>query len=358
MEKIDHIDEAILKDLFDDLDDDEGFTAAERIPVALASLLNDELHPEETINKKRYRRVKGFSKTRWHSILLMLESLGSQRAAVNRIIPTLENALPITIGEWELINELIRFLKLFRTAVETFSSEKKTTLSSALIFRIEIEATLAVDKKDHYLIAELKEKLLAQLDYRFPITKEILIGALLDPRLHHLPRLQAELSKRNTTKFEFLKEEILKIVENVNTKPNSPKGQPSAAKKKKLPSMLEKLIDKHAYESTSPTTTNQDHKIDEEIHKYFLTIIPRESVEDFNVLAFWKDHRNSLPLMCELVKKFLCIPVTSTSSERAFSYAGILISAKRSCLGPFVVEKTLFIHDNYDLVKKTIFGNI
>ena len=36
----------------------------------------------------------------------------------------------------------------------------------------------------------------------------------------------------------------------------------------------------------------------------------------------------------------MCIPLTRTSSERAFSYAGILISVKRSSLGPWVVEKT------------------
>jgi len=49
--------------------------------------------------------------------------------------------------------------------------------------------------------------------------------------------------------------------------------------------MLEKVIEKHAYEST-PTITNQDHKIDEDIHKYFLTIIPRESVEATILISF------------------------------------------------------------------------
>lgn len=80
--------------------------------------------------------------------------------------------------------------------------------------------------------------------------------------------------------------------------------------------------------------------------------------DEFNVLSFWKDNKSSLPLLGELVKKYLCIPVTSTSSERAFSYAGILLSAKRSSLSPYVVEKTLFIHDNYDIVKTKLFVNI
>lgn len=234
---------------------------------------------------------------------------------------------------------------------------------------MEIESALTPDDKDHYLIAELKEKMMEKLDYRFPITDEILIGTLLDPRLQNLPRLHKELNKRNTTKLEFLKKEILKIVpisetthstEQCDSKSNKNSPEVSqASNKRKKSSILTNLIKKHAYEkSESNEPTNQDSKVDEEIHKYFLTMIPEKEIEDFNILTFWRNHKTSLPLLCELVKKILCIPVTSTSSERAFSYAGILISAKRSSLGPYVVEKTLFIHDNYDLVKKKLFIGI
>lgn len=212
--------------------------------------------------------------------------------------------------------------------------------------------------------------MLEKLNYRFPITDEILIGTLLDPRLQNLPRLDSELNKRNTTKFEFLKREILKIVPTSGTsKSNSTENSVSpnfqqtsedpqtskCMKKKNETSLLTELIKKHAYQSReNQDPTNLDSKVDQEIHKYFLTIIPEEEVDGFNILAFWKDHKSSLPLLGELVKKFLCIPVTSTSSERAFSYAGILISAKRSSLSPYVVEKTLFVHDNYELVKKEL----
>lgn len=343
------------------------------MPLKLTTLLNDVSDPMKTINKERYISVKSYSKTRWHSILTMLESLGTQRAAVNKILQTLKNAIAINSDEWDLIHSLIRFLKIFQLAVTTFSSEKNPTLSSALIFRIEIESVLTSDDEDHFLIAELKEKMLEKLDYRFPITDEILIATLLDPRLQNLPRLYSELEKRNTTKFEFLKKEILKIAptsqasnspeqtissmsNNTSDLPNEPQSSRSETKKKK-PSFLSKLIEKHAYES-SVKPTSQDSKVDDEIHKYFLTMISKDEIDDFDLLSFWRNNKTSLPLLGELVKKICCIPITSTSSERAFSYAGILISAKRSSLGPYVVEKTLFIHDNYDLVKKKLFINI
>lgn len=371
--RIDDLDEILLNDLFDGSEDEEGFSAAERLPLSLVTLLDDESKPMQTVDKGRYTSVKGFSKTRWHSILVMLESLGKQRAAVNRVIPTLKNPITINVEEWDLIINLVSFLKIFQVAVETLSSEKKATLSSALIFRIEIESTLTPDDKDHYIIAELKEKMMSSLDHRFPITDEILIGTILDPRLQNLPRLQSELDKKNVTKFEFLKNVISKILPTTQKSnsgdqsgpstsvPKSPeKPGPSKRKqppKKKQPSILSTLIKKHAYASNQEATGDRS-KVDEEIHKYFLTTIPTDEIDDFNVLSFWKSNKRSLPLLGELVKKILCIPMTSTSSERAFSYAGILISAKRSCLSPYVVEKTLFIHDNYDLVKLKLFVNI
>ena len=310
--RIEELDEALLNDLFDGSEDDEGFSADERLPLALTSLLNDESDPIQTIEKGRYTSVKGHSETRWHSILIMCESLGTQRAAVNRVIPTMKKPITINVEEWDLMINLVGFLKIFKVAVETFSAEKKPTLSSALIFRMEIESVLTPHDDDHFIIAELKEKMLNRLDYRFPITDEILVGALLDPRLQHFPRVQSELDKRNLTKFEFLKNEITKILPKQTTAENSSKsgqsessstvaGKPpqssrvaskspkKSKSKKKEPSMLSKLIKKHAYEANK-NIPNEDHKVNEEIHKYFLTVIPNDKIDNFNVLSFWNDN--------------------------------------------------------------------
>lgn len=44
--------------------------------------------------------------------------------------------------------------------------------------------------------------------------------------------------------------------------------------------------------------------------------------------------------------RYLCIPATSTESERMFSKAGSIISDRRSCLKPKTVDKLLFINKN------------
>lgn len=45
--------------------------------------------------------------------------------------------------------------------------------------------------------------------------------------------------------------------------------------------------------------------------------------------------------------RYLCIPATSTESERMFSKTGSIISDRRSCLKPKTVDKLLFINKNY-----------
>lgn len=193
--------------------------------------------------------------------------------------------------EWDLIHHLIDFLKIFRDAVESFSSEKHATLSNALVFRVEIENTLKVNESDQYLITELKEKMLANLDNRFPISEEMLIATILDPRLHNLARLLEELTKIETSKIDLIEKEIAKIASNVNVeKTVQVSSQHSKTKKTKEQSVLSKLIQKHAYGKSSES--NDSQKFKEEINKYFLTTkdVVEEDVEEFDIFIFWKNH--------------------------------------------------------------------
>lgn len=61
----------------------------------------------------------------------------------------------------------------------------------------------------------------------------------------------------------------------------------------------------------------------------------------------------SLPNLYKLVCSIYAVPITSSASERAFSSAGLLITAKRSALKPSKANKILFIHDNFKLIKNT-----
>ena len=67
---------------------------------------------------------------------------------------------------------------------------------------------------------------------------------------------------------------------------------------------------------------------------------------DCDPLVWWKDNCSTLPKMAKIAKKILGIPASSVPSERVFSKAGEVISARRSRLQPSNVDMILFLNKN------------
>lgn len=66
------------------------------------------------------------------------------------------------------------------------------------------------------------------------------------------------------------------------------------------------------------------------------------------IFKFFIQHNsNSMPVMKSCALRYLCIPATSTESERMFSKAGSIVSERRACLKPKNVDMLLFINKNY-----------
>lgn len=61
-----------------------------------------------------------------------------------------------------------------------------------------------------------------------------------------------------------------------------------------------------------------------------------------DVLQWWKKQVD-LPLLSALAKSYLSIPATSVSSERVFSTAGDIVTAKRSLRHPDHVDQLIFL---------------
>ena len=53
-----------------------------------------------------------------------------------------------------------------------------------------------------------------------------------------------------------------------------------------------------------------------------------------------------------LARVILALPATSAPSERIFSTAGLTVNAKRSSLASSAVDKVVFVHENYHLIKE------
>ena len=68
-----------------------------------------------------------------------------------------------------------------------------------------------------------------------------------------------------------------------------------------------------------------------------------------SLLGWWKDKavKQSFPAVTGLARKWLCVPASSTPSERVFSIAGIIDNPKRSRLEASKLSSQVFVHNNY-----------
>lgn len=87
----------------------------------------------------------------------------------------------------------------------------------------------------------------------------------------------------------------------------------------------------------------EDQVISLEVQSYFQseTIDPEK-----DPLIWWRDAKAIYPRLSNLARKYLCIPATSSSSERAFSTSGNIVTCLRASLKPDHVNRLVFLAKN------------
>lgn len=80
------------------------------------------------------------------------------------------------------------------------------------------------------------------------------------------------------------------------------------------------------------------------------TVFAEKAVpRDTHPLDWWKQNESQYPLLARVAASLLCIPATSTPSERLFSTAGLTITKLGSCLKPENVDALIFLNKNMQL---------
>lgn len=113
---------------------------------------------------------------------------------------------------------------------------------------------------------------------------------------------------------------------------------------------------------TSSNNANQaslDLNVEGEIINY-LQLCSNFNSDYDDVLDFWKRNRAKLPILFNLTRTILAIPISSADAERSFSVSGALLRAKRASMNPHRAHKALFVHDNVHVLEdqqlKQFFG--
>lgn len=304
--------------------------------------LFEEAIPQKLPNMTVFNSMQD-SPTQWTCIFTLIEVVICYESVIINCLNVIElcDLIPKE-SERALLKEISEVLGSLRTASEILGGCKFASLNLALLFRAELISSLQASNIDSPILCKFKENMLHSVERRFPISELQLCSALFDPSLRGLQTIDEYLYQNNSSKDSFLKKMYetyisTELEDILCENPLSlPVDQPSNWKRLKL-----ELLQKH--------TGSHRVGIEAEIQQYLSVTT---AVED--PLLWWKDHESTFPRLACLAKYILSVPATSVPSERAFSLKGIIWNEKKSALTPAKLDKTLFIHENYDLIQSIV----
>jgi hypothetical protein len=274
----------------------------------------------------------------------MLEKAYHMREVLDYICNNKSEYNRYLIENWDDINNYIIFLRPFFDATLLLSKSKYPSI----IYVVPTVDVLQKQMSQHNDTAlnldncakAMEEKSVEYLPHLY--TDFAIFAIILDPRLkndyfieqgheEYLIRFRQYFTIHYVNNAQQLDSFTL---EADNGQPASDSSQPLSTSKKTVFSVI--------YKQKS-TLTTQD-----EIEKYFS--FPMET-EDVDVLCWWFNQRNYLPLLTQMAYDVLPVPASSVPSEQAFSAAGNLITKKRNRLGHKTIRASMCLPSWLDVLK-------
>lgn len=301
---------------------------------------------QEQLEVKRERLVQSCP-TRWNSTFVMCETFLRNRTPVfavlsDRSITTADMAVKQRMSElgWLVLEEMITLLKPLQAATKVFCSENKVTLSAVRpVIRSLLDNHFSSKPLDTVTVDLFKSSISSSLTTRFsmdeptsnPRTAQPLqISEFLDPRYKDL-RAESDNEARHIRKLVL--EEVIKVSMDVQ-------DSITETETKGTDSDLD-LIFASSNEKSDGTTQFEKYLSEPQIG------------HNLNPLEWWRTREKMYLILATLARKYLGTSASSASSERVFSTAGNIVTAKRSSLSSENVNLLVFIHCNRYLLKKS-----
>lgn len=219
-------------------------------------------------------------------------------------------------------------------------------------------------------VSKIKAMIKADLESRYQTPQErAFLGqaSFLDPRFKALPFLSGE--ERKTVEQQVMQAAVDKLECKSSAVQERRANDPELAGPAVAPAAAAAQADGAA----APPPKKKPRALSSLLGKMFPTAVTddKESGEGKNEMAvlrelcrykgeppldldecpfkWWREHQGAFPYLATLAKEQLIIQATSVSSERVFSTAGDIVSAKRTRLSEENVNMLLFLHKNRDL---------
>ena len=233
----------------------------------------------------------------------------------------------------ENVHKLLTSLDVYTT---TLGGNSFVTSSVVIPVMKSIESLLKVQDNDPGYMEDLKTEIFEEFKTR--CTDNLNVNVLmkcsaLDPRFKSLKFMKNKTGEREKVFDKILKElaEVKAVSKDISTVDKC-----SSPKKRKLGLL---------YNESDDEEEDEDNNID--LLKIELENYRKEPKldEDSDAIEWWKVRRFQYPTLIQLVRKYLCIPATSTQAERVFSKLGLTLTKQRLCMSSSNVDKVLFLGD-------------
>jgi len=282
--------------------------------------------------------------TRWNSIFMMLDRIYKNRCPISNVLAdrslttaAMEHKFEVSEHQWTNIETLIKLLKPLQIMTTVFCGEKYCSSSMLRpLLNAVIEKHLKHNLNDDEKAEHFKTTVIRELSDRFKLqwTASSVVSArqitsFLDPRFKDLEHETVDAREEIRSRVKHLINEMAEINCDVQIKTPVTKHH----------SALEFLFgDEVNYNIVDSDIQYQNYLAEPQL-KF-----------DFDALEWWKTRTSKYPLIVALAMKYLGIPATSVSSERCFSTAGNIVTAKRSCLAPEMVNTLILLYQNKQLL--------
>ena len=302
-----------------------------------------------------FKKVINPPNTRWSGHFDNLASVLHLKKPLTNLMATHDDWADheLTASDWKLVEGSVELLKPVRDTVKALEAEKDPTMHRVIervyTMHSKIDSFISKPSNNRYGIGFARE-LKKQIEARFPETgtknKLRCFANFLAPQYKgmHLESIgKLDMTKddirREVSRFDTdMDEDNTQLNEGFiedDDEDNPPLSPTSQLRKQMKASHQRSYTDDQIDNILSP--------IDKEIRRYESFSI---ASKDVDILLWWKNHENVLPLLSKLAKKVLTIPASSAKSERVFSCGGNFVTAKRNKMGSKKVEELILIKEN------------
>ncbi|XP_059916026.1 E3 SUMO-protein ligase ZBED1-like [Gadus macrocephalus] len=293
--------------------------------------------------------------TRWNSTYDMLERYLEQQAAIYSALTdktlkkNVKDIITLSDDDVRVAEEVLQVLKPLKTVTSVLSTETSPSVSMILPLKTRILQSMAPSVEDSTITQDVKTAIREDLKPRYtspPTLQDYLHrSTALDPRFKSLSHIDPDLRQRT---YSDLTTEIVSSLatedcdEGQAAEPTGANLDTSPPQKK---SALAELFGETFASKDMDSKTPADI-IKEEVAFY---LAASGIAVDGDPLTWWKSNECKYPHIAKMARCYLAVPGSSVPTERVFSTAGDIVTAKRSTLSPDNVDTLVFLKKNLKL---------